>query len=192
MLYTPPLILQVDYAGRAQRWINYEYYAYYVSKDLILWTVGEGIHTLKGGYQQSGDQSTIEIASIVAVKGKPPKSFKIKYDLPPLLTNKALFRRDKNMCAYCGNQYGSKDLTRDHVQPVSRGGLDIWENVVAACSSCNKTKGNFLLTEIDMQLLYLPYAPNKAEHLILMNRNILADQMDFLLKYVPKESRLLV
>jgi len=42
-----------------------------------------------------------------------------------------------------------------------------------------------------MKLLYVPYAPNRAEYLILMNRNILADQMEFLLKQVKPISRLL-
>ena len=31
-----------------------------------------------------------------------------------------------------------------------------------------------------MELLYAPYVPNKAEYLILTNRRILADQMEFL------------
>jgi hypothetical protein len=40
-----------------------------------------------------------------------------------------------------------------------------------------------------MQLVYAPYVPNKAEYLILCNRNILADQMDFLARHVPSQSR---
>ena len=40
-----------------------------------------------------------------------------------------------------------------------------------------------------MTLLYTPYVPNKAEYLILSNRHILADQMDFLVQHVPKQSR---
>ena len=36
------------------------------------------------------------------------------------------------------------------------------------------------LKQAGMELLYTPYVPNKAEFLILSNRNILADQMDFL------------
>ncbi len=40
-----------------------------------------------------------------------------------------------------------------------------------------------------MQLLYAPYVPNKAEYLILSNRNILVDQMDFLSQHVNANSR---
>jgi hypothetical protein len=41
-----------------------------------------------------------------------------------------------------------------------------------------------------MALLYAPYVPNKAEYLILCNRNILVDQMDFLARHLPRQSRL--
>jgi len=43
-----------------------------------------------------------------------------------------------------------------------------------------------------MHLLALPYAPNKAEAMILANRRILTDltdQMDFLRNHVPHERR---
>jgi hypothetical protein len=41
-----------------------------------------------------------------------------------------------------------------------------------------------------MELLYAPYVPNRAEYLILTNRRILADQMEFLAQHVPAQSRL--
>ena len=41
-----------------------------------------------------------------------------------------------------------------------------------------------------MPLLYLPYIPNRYEHLILQNRRILQNQMDYLMAKVPKHSRL--
>jgi hypothetical protein len=41
-----------------------------------------------------------------------------------------------------------------------------------------------------MELIYLPYVPNRAEYLILTNRRILADQMEFLAQHVPAQSRL--
>ena len=39
-------------------------------------------------------------------------------------------------------------------------------------------------------LNYYPYTPNKYEHLILLNRKILDDQMNYLISNVPKHSRL--
>ena len=64
-------------------------------------------------------------------------------------------------------------------------------NVVTACKNCNSYKGNYLLKDIDLDLLYLPYEPNHFERLILQHRKILTDQMEYLIAGVPKHSRLL-
>ena len=74
--------------------------------------------------------------------------------------------------------------------PVSQGGRDIWMNVVTACRHCNQRKSGRTPEQAGMELLYAPYVPNKAEYLILCNRNILADQMDFLAQHVSAHSRL--
>jgi 5-methylcytosine-specific restriction endonuclease McrA len=81
-------------------------------------------------------------------------------------------------------------LTRDHVVPTSRGGADRWTNVVTACERCNHVKDDLLLEECGMELLYVPYAPNRAEALLLENRNVLACQMEYLLSFVPEHSRI--
>ena len=74
--------------------------------------------------------------------------------------------------------------------PVSKGGRDIWENVVSACFHCNSRKGNRTPQQASMPLLAVPYRPSWVEHLILSNRNILADQMAFLKSQLPKNTRL--
>ena len=51
--------------------------------------------------------------------------------------------------------------------PVSKGGRDIWENVVAACFHCNSRKGNRTPQQAGMPLLAVPYRPSWVEHLIL-------------------------
>ena len=45
-------------------------------------------------------------------------------------------------CAYCGGtpRKGQR-LTRDHLEPISKGGRTIQSNIVPACSSCNSSKG---------------------------------------------------
>ena len=64
------------------------------------------------------------------------------------VTNTFLFARDRYRCQYCGRpsvQLRPREaLTRDHVVPLSRGGLNTWTNVVTACSACNTRKGNRL------------------------------------------------
>ena len=91
---------------------------------------------------------------------------------------------------YCGQQFGTSQLTRDHVMPQSRGGQDIWENCVTACRRCNQRKDARTPEEANMKLLAVPFTPNLAEYLILSNRRILSDQMAFLLSFSRKQARL--
>lgn len=183
-----PLILQLDVAGNPNRWITYEDGAYYYAKDLIAWTIGEsGIRLTGGKSRLTGSTSTMDLNTIIAVKGELGDKHMFR---TPTLTNRGLFRRDQQICAYCAQVFHSELLTRDHVQPKSKGGKDRWENVVTACSGCNRYKDDRTPEQANMKLVYVPYAPSRSEHLILMNRNILANQMEFLLAKVPKNSRL--
>jgi 5-methylcytosine-specific restriction endonuclease McrA len=107
----------------------------------------------------------------------------------PALNNNALFARDRFLCMYCGQGFHKPQLTRDHVMPVSKGGRDVWENVVSACLPCNVRKGGRTPQQAHMPLLAVPYRPSWVEHLILTNRNILSDQMDFLVSHLPRDRR---
>ena len=73
--------------------------------------------------------------------------------------------------------------------PISRQGKDEWENVVSACLPCNLKKSNRTPQQANMPLLAIPYRPSWVEHLILSNRNILADQMEFLVSRLPRDRR---
>ncbi len=83
------------------------------------------------------------------------------------VTNTFLFARDHYRCEYCGRHRaqlrGREFLTRDHVVPLSRGGGNVWTNVVAACSSCNNRKGNRLPHEAGMHPHHIPREPNYVE-----------------------------
>jgi 5-methylcytosine-specific restriction endonuclease McrA len=100
-----------------------------------------------------------------------------------------LIAREQHLCLYCGKHLSRQTLTRDHVMPLSRGGRDTWENVVSACFQCNSRKGGRTPQQAGMPLLAVPYRPSWVEHLILSNRNILADQMAFLKHQLPKNPR---
>ncbi len=57
-----------------------------------------------------------------------------------------------NRCWYCFSVQDS--LTRDHVMPISLGGLDNPDNVVPACKRCNASKKNKRLEVwLDLPLL---------------------------------------
>ena len=47
--------------------------------------------------------------------------------------------RDGYCCQYCGSEDAT---TVDHVLPISKGGTDDPDNLVAACTRCNYSKGN--------------------------------------------------
>jgi 5-methylcytosine-specific restriction endonuclease McrA len=51
-------------------------------------------------------------------------------------------------------------MTIDHIIPKNKGGLDAWENLVAACAKCNTKKGDMILDMIDMKLIKKPKKPN--------------------------------
>jgi 5-methylcytosine-specific restriction endonuclease McrA len=73
------------------------------------------------------------------------------------LTRRDIFLRDGFMCQYCQKQ--TKDLTLDHVMPRHRGGGHTWENVVAACKTCNHRKAGRTPEEAHMYLKRQPFRP---------------------------------
>jgi len=184
-------ILKLDQQGQPEEWVSHQDAIVYHAKQLVAWQLGEGEGNVlyRGGENRiSGEQSRITTAPIIAIRGKAFAS--TRAHKAPSLTNESLFDRDMHICAYCTHKFKFVDLSRDHVIPRSRGGRDTWTNVVTSCLSCNHRKDNHMLDEVGMKLAYVPYAPNLAESLILEGRNILACQMDYLMTFVPPESRI--
>src|SRR5579875_4003591 len=107
---------------------------------------------LKGVARTEEEQST-ELHSARVRMAMPSVIRLLEYRRIPhqtrALSRKNILLRDRNSCQYCGVVLPSAELTLDHVIPRSRGGLSTWENLVAACHSCNRRKGNHLLSEID-------------------------------------------
>lgn len=179
--------LALDVSGTPRRWISQEDAITYHAKRQVAWEFGENEYTFRGGLQKDGTQSLITTKSVLAITGK---GFEVKNRREVILSNRTLFGRDKYTCAYCLRTLPSHILSRDHIVPSSKGGQDTWMNVVTACKSCNHSKGNRMLDDWGGKLHYVPYVPNHAEAMILANRNILADQMQFLISSVPKHSRI--
>lgn len=181
-------VLALDISGTPRQWISYDAAISYHATNSVAWSLGEIVARYHGGVQKDGTVSYIETPSIIAVKGNGFNSHKHSN---VALTNKTLFGRDKNICAYCGNHFANfHHLSRDHIIPKFLGGENTWMNAITACKACNSKKGHKTLKEAKMTLLYVPYVPSHFENMVLQHRNILADQMDYLMAGVPKHSRL--
>lgn len=102
----------------------------------------------------SSPTTSIRIPSVVVLRDyvKPQRTV--------AFTRFNLFLRDEFSCQYCGAR---GELTFDHVIPRARGGVTSWENVVAACSRCNLTKGSRSLRQAGMALRKPPRRPGSEE-----------------------------
>lgn len=180
-----PSILKLDVGGLPVGWITWQTAATLYARERVRWEAGAEHFVIHGGISSvTRRRSELNIGSIIAVAERSRRALANA----PGLSNRTLFQRDRNLCMYCGGHFNAHELTRDHVVPVSRGGENIWSNCVTACRGCNQRKDNRSPEQAGMKLLAVPYTPNLAEYLILSNRRILADQMEFLLSFARKRA----
>jgi len=148
--HNPALVLNADYRPLS-------YYP------LSLWTWQEAVKaafldrvTILSEYEEVVRSPTTEIRipSVVVLKDYVKPQRKVAF------TRFNLFLRDEFCCQYCGSR---GELTFDHVLPRARGGVTSWENVVAACSTCNLRKGSKLLKTSGMSLRKSPRKPGSEE-----------------------------
>lgn len=97
----------------------------------------------------------VDIASPLVIKLR--YMVKVPYKRSAALSRRAVFARDGHRCAYCGSHADSID----HVVPRSRGGKNVWENVIAACRPCNLRKRDRTPEEAGMTLNTMPLAPRE-------------------------------
>jgi 5-methylcytosine-specific restriction endonuclease McrA len=92
--------------------------------------------------------------------------YMIKRPRPKMrLSRREVFNRDRYTCQYCGRQ--TRDLTLDHVLPRHRGGRHDWENLTAACKTCNHRKAGRTPQEARMRLLREPFAPRVNSYYVV-------------------------
>ena len=60
----------------------------------------------------------------------------------PAALKQQVFERAKGLCEYCRSQarYAVDPFVMDHIQPVSRGGESVAENLALSCQTCNNYK----------------------------------------------------
>ncbi len=85
------------------------------------------------------------------------------------LTKREILRRDEFTCQYCGKTVPY--LTIDHVIPRRLGGRHVWDNLVAACPTCNHHKGGRTAEQAQMRLLRPPQEPPSSA-LYLFSRHL--------------------
>lgn len=184
-------VLRTDVAGMPLEWIDYRDAVRLYHTEQVAYACGTPLYTVFGGYNaRDGRRSFIEVNSIIATQGT---SRGLTFDrdryVPPL-NNPTLFKRDANLCLYCSVRFPTRDLTRDHITPLSHGGSDTWNNVATACRRCNNHKGGRTPEQAAMQLIAVPFTPTYAEYIYLKGRRVLADQMQYLLAHIPRSSPL--
>lgn len=152
--YTPLTIMSVEHAV-VLLWLN--------KVELV---IARDDKMLRSAYE------TMPFPSVVRVKQFAVVPFK---KVP--LTKRNILRRDDYTCQYCGSH---DDLTLDHVQPKSRGGLDSWTNLVACCRRCNNAKNDQALEEAGLTLLRKPHRPHHIAFLKAVSKEGMASWEPFL------------
>ncbi len=105
------------------------------------------------------EKLTLPLPSVIVLKNYVVPTKTVPF------TRATLFLRDEFTCQYCG--YRGKDLTFDHVVPKSRGGRTRWDNVVAACQSCNLRKAAKTTSQAGFKLKKTPTKPSPE---VLLNK----------------------
>ena len=114
---------------------------------------------LSNGAIFRSEHVAIEAPSVVRLR----RFVRVPYRPHAPLTRRAVFARDEWRCQYCGGN--AENL--DHVVPRSRGGMHLWENVVAACRRCNAKKMDRTPHEAGFRLRRQPFAPTDGLRLTL-------------------------
>jgi 5-methylcytosine-specific restriction endonuclease McrA len=124
---------------------------------LVLKEKAEVVHT--AGEEWHSERTSFPVPSVIRLT----YFVKVPFRTRAALSRRAVFARDEHRCQYCGA--AAENI--DHVVPRSRGGLHVWENVVAACRPCNARKEDRLLSEAGMALRRKPAAPKELTWIIV-------------------------
>ena len=148
--FAPALVLNADF-----RPLNYFPLSLWSWQDTVKAVCLDRV-TIISEYEQTIASPSVKLAlpSVIALKAYVPQKPN------PAFTRFNVFLRDRFCCQYCGTAFAASDLTFDHVLPRSKGGRTNWENVVAACSPCNFSKGSKTSSQCNMRPLAKPVAPN--------------------------------
>ncbi len=100
----------------------------------------------------------------------------------PKLCARAIRERDGNRCQYTGRILRVHEGSLDHVVPRSRGGRDVWENLVWSARDVNQRKANRLPHEAGLRLISVPRAPKEVPVSVLIRNLGRIEDWDVFLK----------
>jgi len=124
---------------------------------LLVREKAEVVHT--DGRRWASEHASVPVPSVIRLL----HYVKVPFERRVPLSRRAVFGRDRGSCQYCGR--AAENL--DHVLPRSRGGAHTWENVVAACRSCNARKGDHTPEEVGLRPASTPQAPRHHGWLLI-------------------------
>ncbi len=124
------------------------------------------------GTQFHSEHLVIDVPSVVRLR----HYVKVPFRRRAALNRRSVFARDGHRCQYCDGPAESID----HIIPRAKGGQHVWENVVAACRSCNLHKRDRLLHETSMTLLSTPTVPRGFSWISVVVGSVPSDWLEFL------------
>lgn len=134
---------------------TYEPLAVVAGRRAAVLVLAEKADTVGGsGSWLHAERVAIEVPSVIKLRSVV--QIDRNRDIP--ISRRGVFARDEHRCQYCG----CRAETLDHVVPRSRGGDHTWENVVAACRTCNVAKADRLLAELRLDLRREPRRPRRS------------------------------
>ena len=136
---------------------------------LVMCIVGKATPVELYDTKINSPSKTFELPAVIVLKTV------VKFRFTTISCNRQnIVWRDNNQCQYCANYFPLDKLTMDHVLPKSRGGINSWENLVAACKRCNQKKGSRTTKESGMIPLKKPVRP-KASILRTISKNQISE-----------------
>jgi 5-methylcytosine-specific restriction endonuclease McrA len=124
-------------------------------KAIILWFQGKVEVIEHHDHFVSSVSQKFQLPSIIRLKSY----VRIRNQNVVRFCRENIYKRDRYICQYCESHFSPKDLTLDHVVPVSKGGGKSWTNIVTACRECNQRKANRTPVQAEMPLKVKPREP---------------------------------
>ena len=142
--------------------VGYEPLGVVSFKRALVLVLADKAHVVETGSQlvRSAEQA-LPVPSVIRLA----RHVRVPYRSRPPLSRRNILLRDGYTCQF--THCGARATTIDHLLPRSRGGGDSWDNLVAACGTCNTRKGNRTLQEMGWALCRQPDAPRTARRLII-------------------------